>query len=183
MFFYQIVDLLQYTNDRYPIVVPWGRDVRWLSWVSFSHYNDVIMGAIASQIISLTIVYSTVYSDADQSKHQSSASLAFVRGIHRGPVNSPHKWPITRKMFPFDVIMLCALLLSLPFCMECLVIIDHVINDPPFNIETVFTGILISPNLCNWNPDTGKTASLYWSAPTCLNHNNTKAQWHLSFRR
>ena len=46
------------------------------------HYGDVIMGAIASQITSLTIVYSTVYSDADQRKHQSSASLAFVRGIH-----------------------------------------------------------------------------------------------------
>ena len=53
------------------------------------HYNDVIMGAIASQITSLTIVYSTVYSDADQRKHQSSASLAFVRGIHRWPVNFP----------------------------------------------------------------------------------------------
>ena len=66
------------------------------------HYNDVIMGAIASQITSLTTVYSTVYSDADQRKHQSSASLAFVRGIHPRPVNSPHKWPITRKMFPFD---------------------------------------------------------------------------------
>ena len=60
------------------------------------------MGAIASQIASLAIVYSAVYSDADQRKHQSSASLAFVRGIHRGPVNSPHKWPVTRKMFPFD---------------------------------------------------------------------------------
>ena len=72
------------------------------------HYDDVIMSAIASQITSLTIVYSIVYSDADQRKHQSSASLAFVRGIHRGPVNSPHKWPVTRKMFPFDdVIMSC----------------------------------------------------------------------------
>ena len=47
------------------------------------------MGATASQITSLTIVYSTVYSDADQRKYQSSASLAFVRGIHRWPVNSP----------------------------------------------------------------------------------------------
>ena len=70
------------------------------------HYGDVIMGAIASQITSLTIVYSTVYSDADQRKHQSSASLAFVWGIHRGPVNSPHKWPITRKMFPFDDVIM-----------------------------------------------------------------------------
>ena len=67
----------------------------------FLHYIDVIMGTIASQITSLTIVYSTVYSDADQRKYQSSASLAFVRGIHRRPVNSPHKWPVTRKMFPF----------------------------------------------------------------------------------
>ena len=63
------------------------------------HYNDVIMGAITSQITSLTIVYSTVYSGADQRKHQSSASLAFVRGIHRGPVNSPHKGPVARKCF------------------------------------------------------------------------------------
>ena len=75
--------------------------------LSTHHYCDVIMGTVASQITSLMIVYTTVYSDADQSKHQSSASLAFVWGIHRGPVNSPHKWPVTRKMFSFDdVIML-----------------------------------------------------------------------------
>ena len=71
-----------------------------------THYNDVIMSAIASHITSLTIVYSIVYSDADQRKHQSSASLAFVRGIPRGPVNSPHKWPVTRKMFPFDDVIM-----------------------------------------------------------------------------
>ena len=54
------------------------------------------------------IVYSTVYSGTDQRKHQSSAPLAFVRGIHRGPVNSLHKGPVMRKMFPFDdVIMMC----------------------------------------------------------------------------
>ena len=73
-----------------------------------THYGDVTMGAIASQITSLTIVYSTVYSDADQSKHQSSASLAFVWGIHRGPVNSPHKGPVTRKMFLFDDVIMLA---------------------------------------------------------------------------
>ena len=72
------------------------------------HYSDILMGEMASQITSLTIVYSTVYSGAVQRKHQSSASLAFVWGIHRRPVNSPHKWPVTRKMFPFDdVIMRC----------------------------------------------------------------------------
>ena len=70
------------------------------------HYGDVMMGSIASEITSLTIVYSTVYSDADQRKLHSSASLAFVRGIHRGPVNSPHKWPVTRKMFPFDDVIM-----------------------------------------------------------------------------
>ena len=71
------------------------------------HHNDIIMGAMASQITGVGIVYSTVCSDADQRKHQGSASLAFVRGIHRWPVNSPHKGPVMRKMFPFDdVIML-----------------------------------------------------------------------------
>ena len=64
------------------------------------------MSAIASQITSLAIVYSTFYLDADQRKQQSSASLAFVRGIHRGPVNSLHKWPVTRKMFPFDDVIM-----------------------------------------------------------------------------
>ena len=60
------------------------------------------MGEIAYQITSLTIVYSTVYSDADKKKaHQSSARLAFVWGIHRGP-GPPHKWPVTRRMFTFD---------------------------------------------------------------------------------
>ena len=47
------------------------------------HYGDVIIGVLASQITSLAIVYSTVHSRADQRKHQSSASLAFVREIHR----------------------------------------------------------------------------------------------------
>ena len=74
--------------------------------IDLQHYNDVIMGAIGSQITSLMIVYTTVYSDADQRKHQSSASLAFVRGIHGGPVNSPRKWPVTRKMFPFDDVIM-----------------------------------------------------------------------------
>ena len=81
------------------------RGCRWCQSVP-KHYTDVIMGAIASQITSLTIVYSIVYSDVDQRKHQSSASLAFVWGIHRGPVTSPHKWPVARKMFPFDDVIM-----------------------------------------------------------------------------
>ena len=66
------------------------------------YYIGVKMSAMASQIISLATVYSIVYSDADQRKHQISVSLAFVRGIHRGPGTSPHKGPVTRKIFPFD---------------------------------------------------------------------------------
>ena len=83
---------MKYDDDNLPVyVIP-----LWVPVVKSSHYNDVIIGAIASQITSLTIVYSTVHSGAEQKKHQISASLAFVRGIHRRPVNSPHKRPVTR---------------------------------------------------------------------------------------
>ena len=76
------------------------------------HYNDVIRSAMSSQITSLTIVYSTVYSGADQRKYQSSASLAFVGGIHRWPVNSPHKGPVTRTMFLCDDVIVCCIWLA-----------------------------------------------------------------------
>ena len=59
------------------------------------------MGAMASQITSLTTVYSPIY-QTQIKENMKAPSLAFVRGIHRGPVNSPHKWPVTRKMFHFD---------------------------------------------------------------------------------
>ena len=73
----------------------------------------VIMSAMASQITGASIVYSTAYSGANQRKHQSSASLAFVQGIHRRPVNSPHKGPVMWKVFPFDdVIMWHSFVLS-----------------------------------------------------------------------
>ena len=91
----------------------------WLFFISFSissgggastdalwHYNDIMMIAMASPITSLTSVYSTVYSGSDQRKHQSSASLSFSGGIHRWPVNFPHKGPVTRKMFPFDDVIM-----------------------------------------------------------------------------
>ena len=81
---------------------------------SAPHYSDVIMGAMASQITGVLIVYSTVCSGADQRWHQSSASLVCVRGIHRWPVNSRcHRWtprsrkkPVTRNMFPFDDVIM-----------------------------------------------------------------------------
>ena len=65
------------------------------------------MGSIASEITSLTIVYSIVCPDAYQRKYQSSMSLAFVRGIHREPVNSPHQGPVARKMLSFDDAIMC----------------------------------------------------------------------------
>ena len=86
---------------------PWWR--KWSSVTCFiidSHHTDVKMSAMGSQITSLPIVYSIVYCGADQRKHQSSASLAFVRGIHRWPVNSPHKRLVTRIMLPFDDVII-----------------------------------------------------------------------------
>ena len=99
----------EYKLDR-PVI--WGATT--LIWhpcddIKLNHNNDVIMCAIASQITSLTIGFSTVYLDTNQRKHQSSVSLAFVRGIHRRPVNSPHKWPVTRKMFPLDDVIMTLL--------------------------------------------------------------------------
>ena len=80
-----------------------------LSYNIYRHhasYCNVIMSTIASQITGVSIVYSTICSDADQRKLQSSASLA-VRGIHRWPVNSPHKGPVTRRILPFDDVIIC----------------------------------------------------------------------------
>ena len=76
----------------------------WFSLPYLTRYNDVIMSTMASQVTSLTIVYSTVYSATDERKYQSSVSL--VRGIHWWPVNSPHKGPVTRKTFPFDDVIM-----------------------------------------------------------------------------
>ena len=111
---YDQVHIYLYGESKYGTLSKSAPCCLWLgtTWrlcdITLIHYGDVTMGAIASQITNLTVVYSTVYSDADQRKHQSSASLAFVRGIHRGPVNSPHKWPVTRKIFLFDdVTMTC----------------------------------------------------------------------------
>ena len=79
---------LQKIKSRY--ASPFATPVNW-------HYSDIIMSTMASQITSLRVVYSKFYSGADERKHQSFASLAFVMGIHRWPVNSPHNWPVTRK--------------------------------------------------------------------------------------
>ena len=68
----------------------------------WSHYSDVMMSAMVSQTTTVSIVCPTVGSGSEQRKHQSSASLAFVWGIHGRPVNSSNRRPVTRKVFPFD---------------------------------------------------------------------------------
>ena len=88
------------------VYLPMYNHFLWHEMFLTYHYDDVIMTMLASQITSLPVVCSIVYSDVNQRKHQSSASLAFVREIHRGPVNFPHKWPVTRKMFPFDDVIM-----------------------------------------------------------------------------
>ena len=70
-----------------------------------TYYSDVIMSTMASQTTGVSIVYSFVCPGVHK-KYQSSTSLAFVRGIHRWPVNSPHKGPVTRKMLPFDDVIM-----------------------------------------------------------------------------
>ena len=70
------------------------------------HYNDVIMSAMTSQITGNSIVCSTVCFNAHQRKYESSASLAFVRGIYRWPVDSSQKGPVMRKLFPFDDVIM-----------------------------------------------------------------------------
>ena len=77
--------------------------------------SDFIMSTMESQMTSVSTVYSNVCWGTDQRKHQSSASLAFVREIPRWPVNFPHKRPVTWKMFPLDYVIMP--LIHLPwFC-------------------------------------------------------------------
>ena len=77
------------------------------SKMAYLHYNDVIMSAMGYQITDVSTVCTTGCSGADQRKHQSSGLLAFAKGIHRWPLNSPQIGPLTRKIFSFhDVIMI-----------------------------------------------------------------------------
>ena len=126
------------------------------------HYCDIIMGMMMSQITSLMIVCSTIHWGADQRKHQSSASLAFVRGIHRWPVNSPHIWPVRQKMFPFDDVIivltfgyccyLCLCVCVCPYVFVCVcqpIAFLHSISSP-VQVRTTQLGQKMSNILGNW---------------------------------
>ena len=117
------------------------------SAASFWHYSNVIMIEMQSQITSLTIVYWTVYLGADQRKHQSSASLAFAWGIHRWPVNSPHKWPVTPKMFPFDDVIMGIVPCIVQHSMHSIVM--HPVDDM-FSWPTVMMVLHDSYGLFRW---------------------------------
>ena len=74
--------------------------------INHLHYDDVTMSKMASEITSVSIVYWNICSNVDQRKRQSSASLAFGGAIHRWPGNYSHKGPVTRKIFPFDDVLM-----------------------------------------------------------------------------
>ena len=92
---YQPINQRQWCN-------PSGRSDAERSLEPGAQYSDVIMSAMATQITGVSTVSSVVCSGAHQREHESSALLPSVRGIHRWPVDSPHKGPVTRKMLPFD---------------------------------------------------------------------------------
>ena len=111
------------------------------------NYNDVVLCAMASQITSLAIVYSTVYSGTDQRKYQSSASLAFVRGIHRWLVNSPRKGPVTRKMIPIDDVIMDYKVVDM-FNQTCLMISQSEYNLR--NVATFRVSVLMTKRLIGY---------------------------------
>ena len=102
------------------------------------------MSAMASQITGVPIVCLTFFSGVNQSKHQSSAPLSILRGIHRWPVDSPHKEPVMRKMFLVDdVIMPILICLQTDwFLLHCWLFLLVIIQVISLLIST------IHPNLC-----------------------------------
>ena len=97
--------MIQYVNS-------WAQSCGNNAWIMelLHHYIEVIMGTMVSKITSVSMVCSTAHPGINQRKYKSSVSLVFVRGIHWRPVNPSHKGPVTRKMFPFDdVIMILVL--------------------------------------------------------------------------
>ena len=93
---------------HYSLVTPYG--------VKHFHCGDAIMSTMASQIISLSIVCSTVCSGADQRKTSKLRVTGLCVGNSPEPVNSPHKGPVTRKMFPFDDVIMQSPLVQVLTC-------------------------------------------------------------------
>ena len=130
------------------------------------------MSVMASQITSLTIVYSSVYSGTGQRKHQSSSSLAYVRGIHRWPMNCPHKGPVMPKMFPFDDVIMrihdwIDLVWSYVLKSECNGQIYQACNSA--FLEIANAGIFLNKILRRWfNSIHYNLQVIYWITFRCL---------------
>ena len=142
----------------------------WMPWPGHNahctkhHYGDVMMGAIASQITSLTIVFLTVYSNADERKYESSVSLTFVRGNHRGPLNFPHNWPVTRKMFPFDDVIMVIPTQTLTGCKYLSVLgikLFHVRKMTPWGTNVLIKNQLLSAHVLQWYLVKSKALKIY----------------------
>ena len=132
------------------------------------HYNDVIMGSMVSQITSLTISCRTVYSGADQRKHQSSASLAFVWGIHRWPVKFPHKGPITRKMLPFDDVIMFESRQLVGFCFFSTFVMLQLFQGTHGAKTTIVSCQKDVATLCYWrNNDVIIASCVQWNKRKC----------------
>ena len=152
--------------------------------VTDSHYGDVIISTMASQITSLTIVYSTIYLGADQRKHQSSASMAFVRGIHWWPVNSLHKWPVTLKMFPFDDVIMCNKFFKNVWDSQAVkgqfLYSDRVVFHE-IGIKMSRQGVLMMmpPMSYMWGPHhTKHSSTIHWQAMFCTPQGHVLQLWH-----
>ena len=132
------------------------------------HHTDVIMSALAFQIIGASIACSTVCSGADQRKHHSSASLGFVRRIHRWSMNHPHKGLATRKMLPFDEVIVAAIRFAFACrCLVCSIVIYWAVS---LVDQTVFTYVHILENNIHHNTP-AENVSIWWR------HHVVQCQW------
>ena len=127
--------------------------------------NGVIISAMVSQISSITIVYSTVYSrrrSKEISKLKALRHWPLWGEIHRWPVNFPHKGPVTRKKFPFDDVIMHACIVS-----TCILgcVCDWIGN------TTKFYGNFCIDIQCCWNvirPSIIRNRSLCVNLLTCM---------------
>ena len=116
-----------------------------------SHYSGVIMGGVASQVTGVSIICSPVCLGADQRIHQSTVWWAVEKGIHRWPVDSPPKGPVTRKMVPFDDVIMYKEQLESMFYETVDNPLSFSISGPEYsgNINLKITGILSRPQDVN----------------------------------
>ena len=141
------------------LVISWSISSKILT-IDLPHYNDIIMSTVVSQINSLTIVYSTVYSGTDQTKHQGSSSLAFVCGIHWWTVNSPHKGPVTEKSFHLMMSSCMGWVHSLSY-IQYLSLVCYMQYDIVLELNT-FDKHIINYNSLHILTITYKAGSVYW---------------------